>query len=65
VNISIKVDGQTVLNGDLIQLLFAQAFAQGLSFHPPEGSVVEILAVVNDRTWCSERITMEYDTDEG
>ena len=59
--ITVKVDGQTVVEGDLINLLFAKAFSQGLEFHPPEGSKVELLAYVNDRTWCWQELTMEYD----
>lgn len=62
--ITVKVDGNTVVEGDLLHLLFAQAFARGLKFHPPEGSKVELTAFVNDRTWCWEEITMEYDNDE-
>lgn len=61
-NISVKVDGQTVVEMDLMHFLFMRANEQGLKFYPAEGSRVELLAVVNDRTWCWEEITMEYDT---
>lgn len=62
--ITVKVDGQTVVEVDLINLLFQRALWQGLKFDPPEGSKVELLAFVNDRTWCWEEITMEYVEDE-
>lgn len=61
-NIRVEVNGHTIVEGELLHLLFQQAFARGLNFHPAEGSRVELLAVVNDRTWCWEEITMEYDT---
>ena len=60
-NIRVEVNGQTVVEMDLMHLLFMRAYEQGLKFHPAEGSRVELLAVVNDRTWCWEEITMEYD----
>ena len=59
--IRVEVNGATIVEGDLLHLLFQQAYAHGLQFHPPEGAEVRMVAWVHNSGTIGETITMRYD----
>lgn len=59
--IRVEVNGTTIVEGDLLGLLFQQAYAHGLKFHPPEGAEVTMVAWVHNSGTIGETITMRYD----
>ncbi|MCG2581939.1 MAG: hypothetical protein KA296_13790 [Marinobacter sp.] len=62
-NIQIRVNGQAILEGDVVELLLLRSFQGALNFHPPEGANIEIMACEQGYCLFSEE-TISYEDSE-